>query len=123
MPSKKYLLKSQGITRRSELQSLGIIVVSKSDFFTHTDLYLVVQASIYAIILGESLCIVLSLTLTDFGLTLYRLAQYSKIYAELIPATLKLIAATLFISKNYEHNQEIFFTPYFCDNGRQPRQL
>jgi hypothetical protein len=37
--------------------------------------------------------------LTDFGLTLYKLAQYSQICVELIPATLKLIAATLLVSK------------------------
>jgi hypothetical protein len=39
------------------------------------------------------------LTLTDFGLTLYKVAQYSQIYVELIPKTLKLIAAISLVSK------------------------
>ncbi|MHC0062678.1 indole-3-glycerol phosphate synthase TrpC [Nostoc sp. UIC 10890] len=41
--------------RRSQLQSLGIIVVSESGLYTPTDLSLVAQAGTHAVILGESL--------------------------------------------------------------------
>ncbi|MFW9259345.1 indole-3-glycerol phosphate synthase [Nostoc sp. KVJ20] len=41
--------------RRSQLQSLGILVVSESGLYTPTDLSLVAQAGTHAVILGESL--------------------------------------------------------------------
>ncbi|MEH2148431.1 indole-3-glycerol phosphate synthase TrpC [Nostoc sp.] len=41
--------------RRSQLQSLGIIVVSESGLYTPTDLSLVAEAGAHAVILGESL--------------------------------------------------------------------
>ncbi|BCL39362.1 indole-3-glycerol phosphate synthase TrpC [Nostoc sp. MS1] len=41
--------------RRSQLQDLGITVVSESGIYTHTDLSLIAQAGANAVIVGESL--------------------------------------------------------------------
>jgi hypothetical protein len=51
--------------------------------------------------------------LTDFGLTLYKLAQYSQICMELIPAILKLIAATLLVSKIMNTTNKYFLPLIF----------
>ncbi len=51
--------------------------------------------------------------MTDFGLTLYKLAQYSQICVELIPATLKLIAATLLVSKIMNTTNKYFLPLIF----------
>lgn len=53
------------------------------------------------------------MTLTDFGLTLYGLAQYSEIYAELIPAIRKLIAATSLVNKIMNTTQRYFLPLIF----------
>ncbi|MBW4615526.1 MAG: indole-3-glycerol phosphate synthase TrpC [Desmonostoc vinosum HA7617-LM4] len=41
--------------RRSQLQNLGVIVVSESGLYTPTDLSLMAQAGIHAVLLGEAL--------------------------------------------------------------------
>lgn len=41
--------------RRSQLQNLGVMVVSESGLYTHADLSLVAEAGIHAVIVGESL--------------------------------------------------------------------
>ncbi len=54
-----------------------------------------------------------SIALDFIGLTLYKLAQYSQIYVELIPATLKLIAATSLMSKIMSTTKRYFLPLIF----------
>jgi hypothetical protein len=53
------------------------------------------------------------LTLIDFGLTLYRLAEDPQFYTELIPATLKLIATTSLMSKIMNTTKRYFLPLIF----------
>lgn len=54
-----------------------------------------------------------SIALDFIGLTLYKLAQYSQIYVELIPVTLKLIAATSLMSKIMNTTKRYFLPLIF----------